>query len=180
MNNNFPTKNKLLLAVTFVVAFSLSGCITEKVTSGTKLGNKAPEIISNGIDGKTLKLSDSKGKMVLLEFWCATSPDCRKNHNELKRQFNSKKNSDFKKGDGLTIFSVGLDGDKSIWADAIQQDELSWKNHVNDFKGWNSDAVIKYEVNTLPKYYLIDGDGIVIHKNILAKDLDKILNSYLD
>ena len=43
----------------------------KEVTIGLNIGNKAPEIIEKSLDGKELKLSSLKGKVVLIDFWAS-------------------------------------------------------------------------------------------------------------
>lgn len=178
-----PLKNFSLQAgvVLIVTCLLLSACNSEKNSALTtaEVTQKAPEIISKGTHSETIKLSDFRNKLVLVEFWCTTSSDCKKNRFELNRVFNEFKNREFKHADGFTVFSVSLDTVKENWLSAVEESNVSWTNEVNDLKGWYSEAAMSYAVNTLPKYFLIDGDGTILNKYVAINDLENILSNEL-
>ena len=62
-----------------------------------------------------------------------------------------------------------------------KEDNLFWKEHVSDLKGWASEAASTYSVRGIPYNYLIDADGTIISKNLrgiaLHQQLDKLVKS---
>ncbi|MBM3936351.1 MAG: hypothetical protein FJ343_04275, partial [Sphingomonadales bacterium] len=60
-----------IMTVLCGVAFLWLPQITNAQPGGLKVGEKAPEIVQAGVDGKDLKLSGLKGKMVLIDFWAS-------------------------------------------------------------------------------------------------------------
>jgi len=144
-----------------------------------KEDNLAPEIILNNTKGVETKLSASHGKIVLIDFWASWCRPCRVKHPELVSIYNQFKNSKFKKGSRFDIFSVSLDKNKEAWLKAIKQDKLTWKNHVSDLKGWNSEVVSTYNVRGIPMNVLLDENGKVIATNLHGDQLRKMLTSLL-
>jgi hypothetical protein len=91
------------------------------------------------------------------------------------RTYTAYKDVAFKNGKGFTVFSVSLDQNKAAWLKGIQQDGLVWDNHVSDLQGWRNAAAGLYGVNSIPATYLIDGDGVVIKRNLRGQALENTL-----
>lgn len=128
-------------------------------------GKAAPDFEETKLDGSTMKLSDLKGKVVLLDFWASWCGPCRRENPAVVQLYNKYKD------DGFTIMSVSMDKDKSKWEAAIKKDNLSWPNHVSDLKGWSSAAGKIYGVGSIPYTVLIDAEGKIIRTKLRSDDL---------
>lgn len=139
---------------------------------GLNIGDKAPEIDLKDPDGKTIKLSSLKGYIVLIDFWAAWCGPCRRENPYVVKAYNEFKDKKMKGGKkGFRVYSVSLDRDKNQWVTAIAQDGLIWKEHVSDLQWWSSVAAKTYGINSIPSNYLIDGEGIIIAKNLRGEML---------
>ncbi|MFA8435009.1 MAG: peroxiredoxin family protein [Marinifilaceae bacterium] len=149
--------------------------LMEVNAQGLNVGDKAPEIIQKSITGEVVKLSSFKGQMVLIDFWSSWCKPCRKENKYLVKAYQKFKNREFKNGEGFTILSVSLDSKEISWKRAIAKDSLTWPYHVSDFKSWRSSTAKKYKVRSIPQSYLIDGNGIIIAKNLRGVALERCL-----
>jgi thiol-disulfide isomerase/thioredoxin len=129
----------------------------------------APEIALKTPNGAELKLSDLRGKVVLIDFWASWCGPCRQENPNVVRLFKKYKNK------GFTVFSVSLDEDIEAWKSAIAKDGLIWPNHVSDLKGWKTPLVSSYGFEAIPFTVLINQDGKVIGTNLRGTDLDQKL-----
>lgn len=151
----------------------------EQPPVGLNLGNTAPEIKMLGVSGLPIALSSLRGKIVYIDFWASWCGPCRAENPQLVTVYKNYNQKSFVSGEGFEIFSVSLDGNLTAWKKAIESDGLLWNNHVSDLQGWNNVAALKYGVSSIPVGLLLNGDGIIIRKNIRPSDLDKILSKLI-
>lgn len=145
---------------------------------GLNVGNIAPEISLPTPNGDTVKLSSLRGKMVLIDFWASWCGPCRKENPNVVKAYNEYKDKYFQAGDGFTVYGVSLDKSAENWTKAIETDKLTWTN-VSDLQYWNSAAGRLYQVNSIPCNFLIDGNGVIVGKNLRGEALEQALEKYI-
>lgn len=136
------------------------------------LGEVAPEIELPDTEGKMVKLSDFRGKYVLIDFWASWCRPCRMENPNVVNAYNKYKDK------GFTVFGVSLDKDKAAWVNAIAQDKLAWP-HVSDLQFWQSAAARIYNVTSIPKSFLLDREGRIIAMDLRGPALDAKLAEVL-
>ena len=132
------------------------------------VGQPAPDFTLNNPDGIPVKLSEYKGKYVLLDFWASWCAPCREENPNIVKQhkaFAAK---------GFDILGVSLDDNKEDWIRAIKSDNLMW-SHVSDLKRWDSKVAALYKVDGIPASFMLDPQGKIVAKNLRGADLEKFL-----
>jgi thiol-disulfide isomerase/thioredoxin len=137
-------------------------------------GKPAPDFEDLMLDRKTkMKLSDLKGKVVLLDFWASWCGPCRKENPNVVRLYEKYKDK------GFTVMSVSLDDNLQRWQQAIDADKLSWPYHVSDLKKWQCAAAKIYGVSGIPFTVLIDQQGNIVQTNLRGVQLEQALEKLL-
>ncbi len=144
---------------------------------GLNIGNLAPELAYPDPEGKIIKLSSLRGNMVLIDFWASWCPPCRRDNPLLVAAYHEFGHKKFTTGNGFAIYSVSCDYSHDAWIEAIKQDRLNWVHHVSDLKGWESEAAKTYRIDAIPANVLIDGDGIIVAKDISSDRLKTTLSA---
>jgi peroxiredoxin len=132
---------------------------------GTTIGQIAPEIALPNPQGEVKKLSDLRGKVVMIDFWAAWCGPCRRENPNVVRLYN-KYNSK-----GFEVFGVSLDRSKEDWVKAIEKDGLAW-TQVSDLSYFNSEAARTYGIEAIPATILLDKDGKIIARNLRGQALE--------
>jgi len=168
---------KIILSVSVLII--TAGVSLAQVKIGASIGTAAPELIGDSVDGTTQKLSDNRGKLVLLDFWAAWCLPCRMENPYVVKAYNNYKDKTFTNGDGFTVFSVSLDRTENEWKKGIIDDKLVWPFHISDLQYWNSKHAAIYEIRSIPANFLIDGDGTILEKNLRGAALETALAKYV-
>lgn len=136
------------------------------------VGEAAPEIMLPNPDGVITKLSDFKGKVVLIDFWASWCRPCRAENPNVVKMYKKFKDKNFE------ILGVSLDKNKDAWVKAIVNDGITWPQ-VSDLQFWNSVAAKTYQVKGIPQTYLIDAEGNILAKNLRGPALEAKLAEVL-
>lgn len=137
----------------------------KKRIKSLKIGDEAPEIALPNVAGDTLKLSNLRGKYVLVDFWGSWCRPCRLEHPNLRKAYWRYKKR------GFDVYQVALERNKEDWKNTIREDKLYWKNQVSELNYMASKTARLYKVKSIPTNFLLDPNGKIIAINLRGKEL---------
>ena len=137
-----------------------------------QVGSEAPDFTLPDVNGNLVSLSSFRGKYVLVDFWAAWCPDCRKENPNIVSAWEKYKNKNF------AILGVSLDRNRDQWLAAIEKDKLTW-TQVSDLKYWSSEAAVLYCIRWIPMSFLIDPEGKIVAIGLEGEELHNKLEELL-
>lgn len=127
-------------------------------------GSMAPDFTLPTPDGTQIRLSDLRGKVVLIDFWASWCGPCRHELPNVKAIYEKHR------ADGLEVLGVSLDNKRDKWLEAIEEEELPWIQ-VSSLNGFACPAAVQYNVTAIPRLYIIDTDGKIIAQDLRGEEL---------
>lgn len=158
----------------FSLLLSVGSLAEEQSRSIYELEKKpiAPDFVLQDVDGKTHKLSDYRGKVVMINFWASWCPPCRFELPSMQRAYERLKDK------GVEFLAVNLGED----ADTIFTFTADYPVTFPLLMDIDSKVSDKYPVVGLPTSYFVGPDGRLIYRAIGSREWDekemlqKILN----
>lgn len=128
------------------------------------------DIALNDNKGNVRKLSDLKGKVVLLDFHMFSGEGSLKRIMMLRELYNKYH------AQGFEIYQVSLDPDEHFWK--TQTAAIPWIS-VRDENGTDSQILAQYNVQSIPTFFIIGKDNVLKKRDAQIKDLDAEIKSLL-
>ncbi len=128
------------------------------------------DIALNDNKGHVRKLSDLKGKVVLLDFHMFAGEGSLKRIMMLRELYNKYH------AQGFEIYQVSVDPDEHFWK--TQTAAIPWIS-VRDEDGTNSQVLAQYNVQNIPTFFIIGKDNVLKKRDAQIKDLDAEIKSLL-
>lgn len=129
--------------------------------------NMAPNFELESLDGEVVKLSDFRGKIVLLDFWATWCGPCKvqmKKLKELKSLVNE---------DEVVIISIDVGESKSIVQEFISKEEVDWLVLL-DLRGFTAKS---YGIRAIPTLFIIDKEGLIREKYVGVTSTQTLLSA---
>jgi peroxiredoxin len=132
-------------------------------------GDMAPDFEVTLADGQKARLSDLKGKYVLLHFWGSWCGPCRAENPDLAAIYH-----DYN-GLGFEVFSIGIEQTGQAWQRAIERDGIAWRYHAMEPADFKGGVALMYNIKAIPATFLINPDGVIMGVNLPPEQIKETL-----
>ncbi len=135
------------------------------------IGKPAPALALNDLSGRPFRLSDLKGKYVLIDFWATWCAPCLAELPNVQAAYAKYHDK------GLEIVSISLDETPQAVSDFVKARKIPWRQIHNATSG--GDAVAAYGISNIPSTFLVDPEGNVIRLELRGRNLSKTLEQLI-
>ena len=141
------------------------------LVSDLSIGNAAPEIKIQDLDGKGASLFALKGKVVVLDIWATWCPPCRAMIPHEREMVERLKDKPF------ALVSISVDEKKKTLTEFLAKEQMPWTHWWN---GSDGGVIEEWDVRYYPTIYVIDAQGVIRHKDLRGEELEKAVNALLE
>ncbi len=122
------------------------------------IGEDAPDFELTLLDGESFRLSEQRGKVVLLDFWATWCPPCVESLPWLQDMY-----EEFG-GDDIVFLGVSVDsaGMETRVKRMLDRFNITYPSGINE----DGDIALEYGAFSIPTIILIDRDGVIRHQKI--------------
>ena len=122
----------------------------------------ASEFVLKDIDGKEYRLSQYRGKVVVVNFWATWCPPCREEMPSMERAYEKLKKS------GILILAINIGEDE----DAIFKFTADYPVSFPLLMDQDSRVINQWPVTALPTTYVVDPEGRIVYRAIGSREWD--------
>jgi len=121
------------------------------VEVGVRVGNRAPDFTLRSLDGSSVRLSDLRGKPVVINFWASWCPPCKEEMPAFQKAYERYRS------EGVVFLGVDYREDAATVQRFVQQNGYGWTFLLDS----DGQVARSYQVTGVPETYFIDRNGIV-------------------
>ncbi len=145
--------------------FAYGVTVDPRAIPSTLTGKPAPDFSLTLFDGRNIRLSDFRGKVVFLNFWASWCPPCRAEARLLEQSWQRYKDQ------GVVFLGIDMQDTEEAASRFIQEFSITYMNGRDP----NNRIAIDYGVYGIPESFFVDKDGRITYKHIGELNWETIL-----
>lgn len=134
------------------------------------IGKPAPEVVSQNVKGTTVRLSELKGNVVILDIWATWCGPCKAMIPHERAMVERLKGKPF------VLVSISADEKKETLTNFLAAEKMPWTHWWSGMAGIIED----WDVQSFPTIYVIDARGVIRHKDLRGKELEKAVDALVE
>jgi peroxiredoxin len=135
-----------------------------------RVGKVAPDIEAEDLDGVRFKLTDYRGKVVVLVYWATWCGPCMAQVPHERKLVQRMKDRPF------ALVGVNIDKDREKAKQTTVKHKIDWRSFWNGPKGTNGPITETWNVGEVPTIYVLDHTGVIRFKGLFGKELDEAVD----
>jgi len=137
------------------------------------VGQTAPELVTQDVDGKPVKLGDLKGNVVVLDVWATWCVPCTAMIPHEREMVGRLEGKPFR------LVDLSVDDDVKTLKDFLAKEKLPWTHWWAGPGGPESSFMHDWDIRGIPSIFVLDGEGVIRYRNVRGEELEKAVNALL-
>ena len=134
------------------------------------IGQPAPPVVAESLDGKTATLADLKGRVVVIDVWATWCGPCKAMIPHERTMVERLKSKPF------TLVSISADEKKETLENFLAKEPMPWTHWWSGPEGKSMELL---NIQHYPTIYVLDAKGVIRYTEIRGEELEKAVNTLL-